>query len=178
MLKPLLLILCLLVPVVASADDKPEHPEMWMFDSKPITATSPSKGKDTFKITDRIYARVFYDRPIKEVFGLTPERYQVKVYQKQVSSGSTYDQVEMWIGKKDFDNKWLDIEILPDPATAKTKFGEYGRPFHWTWVHAKDLKGKQQVYYSMMSGDDKEQDKRSAIITIDFTGLDAETLKK
>lgn len=180
MRNQLLLVLCacLLVPAVASADDKPEHPEMWMFDSKPITATSPSKGKDTFKITDRIYARVFYDRPIKDVFELTPESYGIRVYQKQVTSGTAYDQVEIWVGKKDFDNKWLDIEILPDPATAKTKFGEYGRGFHWTWVHAaeKGLTGKKEVYYSMMAGGEKH--KRSAIITIDFTGLDADKLKK
>jgi hypothetical protein len=181
MRKQLLLvfIVCLVVPVAASADDTPEHPEMWMFDSKPITATTPTKGKDTFKITDRIYARVFYDRPIKDVFALTKEQYGIKVYQKLVSSGSFYDQVDIWIGKNDFENKWLDLEILPDPATAKTKFGEYGRGFHWTWIHDKDgeIKGKQAVYYSMMSGGDKAKDKRSAVITIDFSGMDVDKLK-
>ena len=171
---------CLVFPAVAAADDKPEHPEMWMFDSKPITATSPTKGKDTFKITDRIYARVFYDRPIKDVFELTPESYGIRVYQKLVTSGSLYDQVEIWVGKKDFDNKWLDIEIFPDPATAKTKFGEYGRGFHYTWVGADEgvLTGKKDVYYSMMGGGKKDKDKRSAIISIDFTGLDDAKLKK
>lgn len=177
-----LLVLCafLLVPAAASADSKPEHPEMWMFDSKPITATSPEKSKDAFKITDRIYARVFYDRAIKDVFELTPEDYGIRVYQKLMSSGSAYDQVEIWIAKKDFDNKWLDVEILPDPATAKTKFGEHGRPFHYTWVwqEEKGLTGEHQVYYSMMAGGKKDKDKRSAIVTIDFTGINFDKLKK
>ncbi len=165
-----------------SDSDTPVHPEMWMFDNKPITATKPAKGKKSFKITEHIYGRVFYDRPIKEVFSLTPEQYGLKVYQKLTDSGSVYDQVDIWVFKGDFDNKWLDVEILPDPAKAHTKYGEYGRAFHYTWANAADgndpIKGKHKVYYEILAGggsfgpgDQKDKDKRSAVIEIDFTGF-------
>src|SRR5262249_20620056 len=121
-------IVSLAPPAFADGTVTAEHPEMWMFDTKPITATSPGKSKDTFKIGEHIYARVFYDRPIKDVFSLTPEQYGVRIYE-HVLEGS-YDTVEIWIDKKDFGNKWIDLEILPDPATAHTKFGADSFTFH------------------------------------------------
>ncbi|HEU0029932.1 MAG TPA: hypothetical protein VFQ53_04810 [Kofleriaceae bacterium] len=159
----------------AVADDAPKHPEMWMFDSKPITATAPAKGKASFKIaSDHLYARVFYDRPIKEVFSLTPEKYNLHVYEAVVGSGTAYDHIDLWIAKKDFDNKWIDLEIFPDPATAKTKFGEHDRPFHYAFAYAKGLTGPQQVYFSI--GAQADKDERAAVVAVDFTGLDADKL--
>ena len=172
----------------AQADETPTHPEMWMFDTKPITASAPATGKTKFKITDHIYARVFYDRPIKDVFALTPTNYELKIYQKLVSSGSVYDQVDVWVSKKDFDHNYLDIDILPEPANTHTKYGEYGRGFQYTWInaiandHEDDLKGTKDVYYEVITQSQgnkaqREKDRRSITIAYDFTGVDEKKLR-
>lgn len=174
---------CLVVMMVAGvnsavAGDEEINADKWIFDNKPITATSPGgPSVKSFKWSDFIYARVFFDKPIKDIFELTPERYGVKVYEHVLESGSAYDNVEMWIAKKDFSKNYLDIEIFPDPAKARTKFGEHGGTFHGPfWQDQFNLTGKQKVRYAVMklNGDDQ----RAAIIEIDFTGIDKKKVRQ
>jgi hypothetical protein len=155
-----------------------------MFDTQPITATQPAAGKTSFKITDHIYSRVFFDKPIKDVFGLTPTEYGLVVYEKQTDSGTSYDQVDIWVSKADFDHTYLDLEILPEPAKAHTKYGEYGRGFAYVWInavanHEKDATGRHDVYFKIIRApkERKEADVRAAIVSLDLTGIDADKLK-
>ena len=172
-----------LASTTVRADDAPKHQDRWMFDTQPITATSPAAGKTKFKISDHIYSRVFFDKPIKDVFGLTPTDYELVVYQK-LDDNSMYDQVAIWVSKADFDHDYLDVEILPEPAKAHTKFGDHGRGFHYTWInglenHPDALKGPHQVFYEIMHAPKarKEPDQRAAMISIDFTGVDADKMR-
>jgi hypothetical protein len=170
-----------LISAPARADEKPKHQDQWMFDTQPITATTPSAGKTTFAMTDHIYSRVFFDKPIKEVFNLTDTDYAFVVYEKLSDSGTIYDNVETWVSKHDFEHHYLDIDILPDPAKATTKY-DHARGFAYAFInglkndHADQLRGKHQVFYSI-SRRSKDNDERAAVVTIDFTGIDQNKLE-
>jgi hypothetical protein len=166
----LALALLLAWSAAARADDKPKHPEKWVFDTRPISATEPGGGKTELAITDRIYARVFYDRPIKDVFGLDGTHYQLGVYLKVGADGPS-GTTELWVAKADFDHPWLDLEILPDPAKARTKYPY--RTFHYRWIGEK-LTGTHDVLFEVLGSKD---DARSATVAIDFTGLDGKQLQ-
>ena len=163
----------------AHADDKPQHPEMWMFDDKPITATSPVERVKQAAVTGRLYGRVFFDRPIREVYELTPQHSQIRVYATIVDTGSQ-GNATIWIAPKHFDNKWLDLEIFPDPKTAHTKFGAYGETFYRIWSDDRKLDGKHEVQWEIVVGGGNgaaptevaDADKRRTRFAIDFTGYD------
>ena len=163
----------------AWADDKPVHPEMWMFDTKPITATSPAPSKaPTFKVgTDRIYARVFYDRPLNQVFTLNDDKNSLHLYHALLAGEIVYDHVDMWLPKADFEKKWLDIEIYPDPKTAKILWGEHNRSMIglFAWALERKVTGKHPYYVSISAK--KDADVRAAVINLDVSGLNEDKLK-
>jgi hypothetical protein len=169
----------ILVVVLASSAtalaDKPQHPDQWMFDNKPLTATSASgdPGSLQFKITDHVYARVFFDQTIKDVFGLTDDEPAVSVY--EYFSSTKYNSVGITIPKKDFGNKWIDLEILPDPATARTKYGSWSFVSELASVAADKPKGPQELYLNFSRAPSGSE--RSITIKIDFSGADVQKLE-
>ena len=168
----------------ARADNKVAHVEMWRFDDKPITAASPGKGQDVLKITGHIYARVFFDRSIQDVFGLTPERGTLRVYELLTDdkTGHVYDTVELTVSKRDLANKWIDLDIIPDPTQMHDLFATHSRHgFYGPWLGTEDrpftVTGRHQVYFSLTGPNHlKDEDQRAALLTIDFTGIDVARL--
>ena len=163
--------------VAAAGGHAPIHPEQMMFDTKPITATSPGPGKDSFKITDHIYARVFFDKPIKDVFKLTPEHSKIEV-PFSIDEIQFDSLVEILVPKKDFGNKWIDLEILPDPATAHTKYVNF--TFLTQLKFADKLKGPRKLWLRLRFGNSDElsaADDRAAIVTVNFDGVDLKRLE-
>lgn len=166
----------------AHADEKATHPEMWMFDDKPITATSPGKGKPLLKVMGHIYARVFFDRPIQEVFEMTPTQNQLTVYMvlEGDKTGSANDSVKITLPKKSLANKWVDIDVLPDPTQlhgwSDTRHGLY-RPFIGNDEKPLKVSGRQQVFIKLTGENErKDKDWRATFIPVDYTGLDTERL--
>ena len=100
MMRPLGLGLTIGITLVMAAT--PASAEQWMFDTKPITVTAPAAGTVSFKWTDRIYARVFFDAPVKDVLKLADKDGHLKVYQRMDAGPD--DQVAIWIPKARFDD--------------------------------------------------------------------------
>src|SRR4051794_10263007 len=81
----------------AKADDD-QNRAQWLIDSSPVTATAPGGGKSVFTWNETAYARVFFDRPIKDVFHLTPDNYAIAFNERVVGGGSQlYNQTQIWI---------------------------------------------------------------------------------
>jgi len=179
-----LMVMMLLLGMVttARADEKAAHPEMWMFDDKPITATSPGKGTPVLKVMGHIYARVFFDRPIQEVFEMTPDKNKLRIFTvlEGDKSGSANTSVDITIPKKSFANKWVDIDVLPDPTQLHVWYdrndGLY-RPFIGNPDKPLKVSGPQQVFIKLTGNNErKDKDWRAAFMTVDYTGLDTDRL--
>src|SRR5262245_12219811 len=71
-----------------------------------------------------------------------------------------------------------DIEVFPDPKTARTKYGAYGQTFHREFSGDKKLTGNQRLHFEIIVGGENgsvprdlaEADRRAAQVSIDFTG--------
>jgi hypothetical protein len=165
---------------VAHADQPPEQRKWITFDSAPIAATRyQGPGKRSFRWNERIYARVFYDRPLKDAVALHGDDDNSKKFFFE-SSIPYADQTEransgMTVPKDDQDKPYMDIEVLPDPATAKVKYEDSSIPAHLIGGAAEKNSGKVKMHFEIGSS---KGFVREGDIEIDMKGADTNKLKK
>lgn len=117
-----------------------------LFSSAPINPEQPSDLKTEFKTGDKLYAVAYLPKMVKDFYSnsLPNPKLEVEVfiyetkpslysYQEPMDEQLTF--ASMWVSGKMLDNKYLLIDILPDPAntnaygTPEIGYKEFGKKF-------------------------------------------------
>jgi hypothetical protein len=152
--------------------------------TQPITESSSTNTvapTQTFRLQQPLTVRVFYPESLSKALRLTGTDYKINVWEHFLCGrGSEYQRVKIWIPKSDFDKNYLDLEVVPDPQRARTKYdeGNYQTLIGWAgWDStAKCVKTANKLIISLLRGTSGQVELPP--ITIDFSDANLPKLKK
>lgn len=152
-----------------------QAPATILFSNKPFSSGGNPSNKTEFDATETIYARIIFDRPIKEVMEIPEdEDGELKLYSKflvryTTSKGENWTSLEdnlMFIDleKGQKDKNYIDLDIMPSPEQATTVYRD-GSSF---------LKWLSRVDFEKMNEDSRYIKNGPQIVSIEISGIDGD----
>lgn len=172
---------------VAAAKEPTLNGATFVASIKPIqetTSDSTNAPDETFRFDQPLTVRVFFKDTLQNLFFLTKTAYRLDVEERFVC-GKNFEmqRVNIWVPKRDFDKKFLDLEVVPDPVKAHTKYQDENGATLIGWAiwddKSKCVKAATSLVirvspYSSPGGHDFQLPP----LKIDFSGADLEKAKK
>lgn len=143
-MKPYIILITLILSFMSEI--VAQNPGDVVFSSSPINPLNPVSLQTEFSAGDYLYAVAYLPQPVKEIYdnSLPNAKLEVEVfiyeikpplysYQQPMEEQLTF--ASMWVTGSVLDNKFLIIDLIPDPArttaygNAEISYKEFGKKF-------------------------------------------------